>query len=160
MSRAAWLLRRYLEYVTRILANNFRAPVGFRGDSRYDIGDLMPPVLKEWRKRLRQGEVAAVKWNQTDVATELAEKRQKAQELVGKSSVEQWAINPSVHFNEWANLESHEFAKAVDSFKQLLEYLQCEQEACKSYLFLSPSNGRPDVLRCNCNSVNINLRSS
>ena len=158
--KAAWLLRRFLEYTAGILADNMRASVEFRGDGRYDLGDLMPPTLKEWRKRLEQGEKSATNWNQTETVKKLKQKRSKAKVLVGTSSVEQWAINPSVHFNEWANLDSHEFAQVVAAFSELLENLRCQQEACKSYLYLSPNRGDPEALRCNCGSVNINLKLS
>ena len=158
--RAAGLLRRFLEYTAGILADNFRASVKFRGDGRYDLDDLMPPMLKEWRKRLEQGQKSATQWNQEAAIKELQGKRSKAKELVGKSAAERWAINPSVHFNEWANLDSYEFAQVVAAFRELLENLRCEQEACKSYLFLSPNKGNPEALRCNCGSVNINLKLS
>ena len=155
---AAALLRRLLEYTAGILADNFRAPVKFRGDGRYDLADLMPPVLKEWRKRLQQGEKSAAKWNHEEVIEELKQQRLIAKELVGQTNVEQWAINPSVHFNEWANLDSHEFAHVVAAFKELLENLRCVQDICRSYLYLSPNKGEPETLRCNCGSVNINLK--
>ena len=155
---AAALLRRFLEYAAGILADNFRAPVKFRGDGRYDLGDLMPPALKEWRKRLEQGEKSAAKWNQPKAIEELKQKRAIAKELIGQTSVELWAINPSVHFNQWANLDSHEFADVVAAFRVLLENLRCDQQLCRSYFYLSPNKGEPEALRCNCGSVNINLK--
>lgn len=160
VAKAAWLLRRYLEYTATILADNLRASVEFRGDGRYDLGDLMPPVLREWRGRLQQGEETATHWKQETAISALKEKRAKAKGLVAKSSVEQWAINPSVHFNEWANLDAHEFSEVVEAFKELLANLRCEQEVCKSYLYLSPRKGDADALRCNCGDININLKLS
>jgi len=155
---AAALLRRFLEYNAEILADNFRAPVKFRGDGRYDLGDLLPPALKEWRKRLEQGEKSAAKWNHAEAVEKLKEKRSTAKQLVGQTSAELWAINPTVHFNKWANLDSHEFAHVVAAFKELLDNLRCENEVCRSYLFLSLDKGEPDALRCTCGSVNINLK--
>ena len=155
---AAALLRRFLEYTAGILADNFRAPVKFRGDGRYALGDLMPSALKEWRKRLEQGEKSAAKWNHAEAIEELKQKRLTAKKLIAQSNVELWAINPSVHFNEWANLDSHEFAHVVAAFRELLENLRCVQDVCKSYVYLSPNKGEPEALRCNCLSVNINLK--
>lgn len=155
---AAALLRRFLEYTAGILADNFRAPVKFRGDGRYDLGDLMLPVLKEWRKRLEQGEKSAAKWNHAEAIEELKQKRLTAKKLIAQTNVELWAINPSVHFNDWANLDSHEFSHVVAAFKELLENLRCVQDVCKSYLYLSLNKGKPETLRCNCLSVNINLK--
>ena len=158
--KAAWLLRRYLEFTANILADNLRARVEFRGDGHYDLGDLLPHVLKDWRKRLEEGEKSAEKWGLKEGKEAIEKKRTKAKALVAKSNVEQWAINPSVHFNEWANLQSHEFQEVVDAFKELLENLRCDNEHCKSYLYISPRKGKAEELRCNCGATSVNLKTS
>lgn len=160
IAKAAWLLRRYLEYTATILADNLRARVEFRGDGHYDLGDLLPYVLKQCRKRLEDGEKSAAHWDRKEEKKTLAAKRAKAKELIAKTNVEQWAINPSVHFNEWANLQSHEFQEVVDAFKELLENLRCENEHCKSYLYILPRKGSVEEMRCNCGATNINLKKA
>lgn len=159
VAKAAWLLRRYLEYTATILADNLRARIEFRGDGHYDLGDLMPHVLKEWRKRLEDGEKSATHWKQDDEKAAVAAKRAKAKDLIAKTNAEQWAINPSVHFNEWANLQRDEFREVVGAFKELLENLRCENESCKSYLYVLPRKGKAEEMRCNCGSTNINLKA-
>jgi recombinational DNA repair ATPase RecF len=159
VAKAAWLLRRYLEYTSTILADNLRARVEFRGDGRYDLGDLMPPVLKEWRKMLEVGEESAAHWKREDTKAALAARRAKAKELMARSKTEEWAINPSVHFNQWANFHPHEFQEVVNAFKELLENLRCENESCKSYLYVLPSKGTREEMRCNCGATNINLKA-
>ena len=72
---------------------------------------------------------------------------------------EKWAINPSVHYSEWANFEGHEFQEVVDAFKELLENLRCENESCKSYLYVSMHKGKAEEMRCNCGATNINLKT-
>ncbi len=62
VAKAAWLLRRYLEYTSTILADNLRARIIFRSDSHYDLGDLLPPTLKEWKKKLKKGQKSAAYW--------------------------------------------------------------------------------------------------
>jgi hypothetical protein len=156
--KAAWLLRRYLEYTANILADNLRARVEFRGDGNYDLGDLLPHVLKEWRKRLEDGEKSAAHWKLEDEKHHLAAKRAQAKELIATTNAEQWAISPSVHFNEWANLRRHEFQGVVDAFKELLENLRCENPNCKSYLYVVPRKGSAEGMRCNCGTTNINLK--
>lgn len=160
VAKAAWLLRRYLEYTATVLADNLRARVEFRGDGHYDLGDLMPHVLKGWKKKLEEGEKAAAHWKQTDVVDALTKKRAEAKELIAKTNIEQWAINPSVHYNEWANFERHEFQEVVGAFKQLLENLRCENDNCKSYLYISPHKGKGEEMRCNCGATNINLKAA
>ena len=155
---AAGLLRRYLEYTANILADNLRARVEFRGDGSYDLGDLMPHVLKEWRKRLEDGEKSAAHWKRADEKNALEAKRAKTKELIAKTNAEQWAINPCVHFNQWANLQPHEFREVVAAFKELLENLRCENPNCKSYLYVLPRKGKAEEMRCNCDATSINLK--
>ena len=156
---AAGLLRRYLEYTANILADNLRVRVEFRGNGHYDLGDLMPHVLKEWRKRLEDGETSAAHWKRDDEKNALAAKRAKAKELIAKTNAKQWAINPSVHFNQWANLQPHEFREVVTAFKELLENLRCENPNCKSYLYIQPRKGKAEEMRCNCGATSINLKA-
>ncbi|HDH27674.1 MAG TPA: chromosome segregation protein SMC [Euryarchaeota archaeon] len=159
VAKAAWLLRRYLEYTAVILADNLRARIEFRGDSHYDLADLMPHTLKRWRTLLEDGEKSATKWKLDDKKVALSAMRATAKDLIAKTNAEQWAINPSVHFNEWANLQAHEFQEVVDAFENLLEHLRCENSACKSYLYVSPRKGQPEELRCNCGGASINLKT-
>ena len=134
--------------------------LSFGGMADTTSGISCPRCLRNGARGWSKGNNSAAQWNQDAAIKELQGKRSRAKELVGKSAVEQWAINSSVHFNEWANLDSHEFAQVVASFRELLENLRCEHEACKSYLYLSPNKGNPETLRCNCGSVNINLKVS
>ena len=159
VAKAAWLLRRYLEYTATILADNLRARVGFRGDGHYDLGDLLPRVLKEWKKKLEDGEKSATHWDRKEEKEALAAKRAEAKKLIAKTNAEQWIINPSVHYSEWANFERHEFQEVVDAFKELLENLRCENESCKSYLYVSIHKGKAEEMRCNCGATNINLKT-
>jgi len=158
VARAAWLLRRYLEYTATILADNLRARIEFRGDGRYDLGDLLPHVLKEWRRRLENGEESAREWGQKDAQLALAEKRAEARRLIAKTKTEEWAINPAVHFNEWANLQAHELREVVDAFKDLLESMRCTSANCATYLYVSPRKGKAEEMRCNCGATIINLK--
>lgn len=158
VAKAAWLLRRYLEYTSTILADNLRARIVFRSDGHYDLGDLLPPALKEWKKRLEEGQKSATHWKRDDEKDALDAKRAKAKGLIAKTNAEQWAINPTVHFNEWANLQRHEFQEVVVAFKEMLDNLRCENPNCKSYLYVMPRKGKEEEMRCNCGTTIINLK--
>lgn len=67
--------------------------------------------------------------------------------LVAKPNTEEWAINPSVHFNKWENFQAYEFKDVVDAFKELLEHLRYANADCRSYLYVSPHKGPAAVLR-------------
>ena len=157
---AASLLRNYLEYTATILADNLRARLRFSGDGRYDLGDLMPPTLKEWKKNLEKAEKSAAHWKRKSEKVLLIAKRAKAKELIAKTNAEEWSINPSVHFNDWANFQGSEFQEVVVAFKELLEHMRCENVNCKSYLYIQPRKGTAQEMRCNCGATIINLRTS
>jgi hypothetical protein len=70
-------------------------------------------------------------------------------------SVEQWAVNKAVHYNEWANFGRTDFQPVVDAFKELLVSFQCDK--CESWLYISPRTN-PESLRCTCNHINMNLK--
>lgn len=156
--RAAALLRRYLEYIATVLADNLRAKVEYRGDANYDLGDLWPPVTNRWRDRLKQGVKTAAHWGHETVKDELEKRSAEAEELIKKTNAEQWAINKSVHFNEWKNFTVSEFREVADSFKALLEHIRCSNPKCGSYPYLEPRKGSSEQLRCSCLNVNINLK--
>ena len=160
VAKSAWLLRHYLEYISTILAHNLRARIEFRGDARYDLSDLLPPALKQWRKLLEQGKQTAEYWNCDSEKSSLAKKQSEAKAAIAKTNVEQWAINPSIHFNDWANFGKTEFQKVVDSFRILLEHLRCSNSQCGSYLYVTLHKGKVEAMRCNCGATNINLKSS
>lgn len=156
--RAAWLLRRYLEYIANVLADNLRAQVEFRGDGNYDLGGLLPPALSQWQNRLAKGIKAAEHWGNDTEKAFLITKRDNSKALIAATYVEQWAINPSVHFNEWENFGSGEFGKVVGAYKTLIEDMRCSNPSCGSLPYLSPPKGKSDQLRCNCQAININLK--
>ena len=122
--RAAGLLRHYLEYIATILADNLRVRIEFRSDARYDLGVLLPPVLKAWSQYLESGKKAAEHWGNTAKKDELQEMKAQAKVLIASANTEFWSINPSVHFNEWANLDKSEFQTVVNVFNKLLEQMR------------------------------------
>ena len=158
VAEAAFLLRHYLEYTATVLADNLRAPVEFRGDGQYDLGDLLPRALKQWRNWLEQAEKSAQRWGLEDRQEEASAKRTEARSLIVQTKTEEWAINPSVHFNQWANLSPAEFREVVEAFGDLLLHLRCENPKCGSYLYVSPRKGEAEELRCNCGATSFNLK--
>ncbi|MED5548941.1 MAG: AAA family ATPase [Pseudomonadota bacterium] len=156
--RASALLRRYLEYIAAVLADNFRAQVEYKGDANYDLGDLLPSVLNRWRDRLGKGIKSAKHWGHDETKVKLEAKLKEAMALVQKTNAEQWAINKSVHFNEWENFTKADFQEVSDAFKALLDHIRCPNPKCGSYPYLMPRKGSSEQLRCSCGTININLK--
>jgi hypothetical protein len=147
-------LRRHLEYVSRTVAGELSAEVPFRPDGQYELGDLLPKVLKRMKELLGRAADAAQSWGDTVAKDKASQQKAMLSAASAATNVEQWAVNKAVHYNEWANFGRTDFLPVVSSFKALLESLRCG--ACGSWLYATPRHN-PESLRCACNAVGMNL---
>ena len=153
---AAALLRHYLEYMSAELCHRLRAPVEFRGDAQYQLGELLPSAIKQMRELYGRAKGAANSWNQREIIEQLAAREDAFAALAKTSNAEQWQVNVAVHFNSWDNLGKGDFEPVVKTFQELLDGFTCP--VCKEYLRVSPDRETPESLRCDCGKTNINLR--
>lgn len=153
---AAAALRHHLEYISRLLADQLGATPVFRSDGNYDLGDLLPSVLSQMKKLLGEAADAAQSWKDDTAKTDAGARKAALSTAAQNSNVEQWAINKGVHYNEWANFGRKDFEPVVGSFKELLKCFKCEK--CDAWLYVSPHRSDPDLVRCMCNKVNLNLK--
>jgi hypothetical protein len=152
---AAAALRQHLEFASRHLADQLAAAPPFRADGNYELGELLPSVLSRMKSLLAKAADAAQSWK-NDAAKETVAKRKEQLAMSNAAmSVEQWAVNKAVHYNEWANFGKTDFQPVVGAFKELLECFQCDN--CDSWLYTSPRTN-PESLRCTCNNINLNLK--
>ncbi len=153
---AAAALRHHLEYVSRHLADQLGATPQFRADANYELGELLPAVLARMKDLYGKAVAAAHSWG-NEAEKEAAAKRKDAlSAAAGASSVEQWAVNKAVHYNEWANFGKKDFQPVVATFKALLACFRCE--TCEAWVHVTP-RGIPESLRCGCNAINFNLKT-
>ena len=152
---AAAALRHHLEYVSRHLADQIGATPQFRADGNYELGELLPSVLKRMKELYGKAADAAQSWGSEAAKEAAGNRKTMLSTSSGASNVEQWAVNRAVHHNEWANFGKKDFEPVVAAFKELLGCFSCEK--CESWLFVTP-RGNPDSLRCACNKINFNLR--
>jgi len=153
---AAGLLRHYLEYESWELCHRLHAPVEFRGDAQYQLGELLPAAITHMRKLYNRAKEAANSWNQRNVIEQLAASESRFAKLAETSKVEQWQVNAAVHFNSWDNLSKEDFQPVVEAFRDLLGGFICSE--CSEYLRVSPDRETAESLRCDCGMTNINLR--
>jgi recombinational DNA repair ATPase RecF len=153
---AAQTLRRYLEYITAQLSSKLRASIEYRADAQHDLGELLPAVLGMWSKLLSRAQEVAQSWGNKDEMARLSQRQGDFGQRVEKTNVERWSINKSIHYNEWASLQKQDFIPVVTAFRELLEMFRCP--ACRSFIYVIPSRGDVEGLRCDCGSVNINLK--
>lgn len=155
---AAALLRHYLEFLSAEICHRLRVPVEFRGDAQFQLGDLLPAATARFHSLLEKGRSVAESWGKEMEAEDIAEREARFTALVVASEVERWQINPAVHYNEWGNFQAKDFTPVVEAFRQLMQAFICANPDCGSYLYVVPERGPREVLRCNCNATNINLR--
>jgi len=152
---AAALLRHYLEYVSGELCHRLRAAVEYRGDARYQLGELLPAAVLQLRKLFKRAKEAASSWNQRELVEQLGARAAAFSEVVSKSKVEEWQVNVVVHFNSWDNLAKGDFTPVAKAFRDLLEAFRCPD--CGGFLRVSPEREVIEALRCACGKMNINL---
>jgi recombinational DNA repair ATPase RecF len=153
---AAAALRHHLEYVSRHLANDLGAAPQFRGDGNYELGELMPSVLKRIKELYGKAAESAQSWGKTAEREAVATRKAALAASSVATNVEQWAVNKAVHYNEWANFGKEDFEPVVAAFRELLECFSCDK--CVSWLYVTP-RGNPESLRCACNEVSLNLKA-
>jgi recombinational DNA repair ATPase RecF len=151
---AALALRHHLEYVSRHLADELGATPQFRADGNYELGELLPSVLKRMKDFCGKAADAAQSWGKSDEKDAVAQRKAALSKAAAASNVEQWAVNKVVHYNAWANFGRKDFEPVVAAFKELLGCFRCEK--CESWLYAAP-RGNPEALRCACNAVSLNL---
>jgi len=152
---AAGTLRHHLEYVSRLLADQLGATPQFRADGNYELGDLLPSVLARMKDLYGKAAIAAQSWGKNQEKEAIANRKAELSAAAGASSVEQWAVNKAVHYNEWANFGKKDFQPVVAAFKTLLACFRCE--TCASWMHVTP-RVTPESLRCGCNGINFNLK--
>jgi recombinational DNA repair ATPase RecF len=158
VSGAAQTLRRYLEYISTILADNLRARTEYHANGQYDLGDLWPAVVRAWKDRLQEAKDSAVSWKKGVAEIEGIQK--DAKQKIGDTQSENWMINKAVHYNQWANLQPKEFAAVAAAFQAFLKSMQCAEESCLEFLHVSPVKGDKETLRCGCGGTILNLTIS
>lgn len=153
---AAAGLRHHLEYVSRHLADVLSARPAFRSDGNYELGELLPSVLARLKELYGKAAASAQSWDNSSAKEAVAARKATLSSSNAASSVEQWAVNKAVHYNEWANFGKTDFAPVVSAFRELLDCFRCD--ACQSWLYAAPPRGTPEALRCSCNAINMNLK--
>ena len=153
---AAHGLRHHLEYASRHLADQLAARPAFRSDGNYELGELLPSVLVRMKELCGKAADAAQSWGNTAAKEEALSRKTALSDSNGARSVEQWAVNKAVHYNEWANFGKKDFEPVIAAFKSLLECFRCDD--CGSWLYASPKP-IPESLRCACNKLTLYLKS-
>jgi len=154
---AAGILRHYLEFISLEICHCLRAPVELRADAQFQLGDLLPAAIGRFRSLLKEGKASAQSWGKADELAAITSREAEFSKCVQESLVEQWQINPAIHYNNWADFQPADFKPVVQSFRSLTESFVCPAVECGGMLYVLPERGKREEVRCPCKATSINL---
>tara|TARA_R110002051_G_scaffold269600_1_gene329805 strand:- start:17370 stop:19871 length:2502 start_codon:yes stop_codon:yes gene_type:complete len=157
VSTAAGALRRYMEFFGSEASHRLRAPVEFRGDGEFMLGDTLPASTSALGNAFRVAKAAANSWGQTETVKAIARLEAPFTEAKVKTNIEQWQLNKAVHYNAWADLTKNDFAPVVAAFRAFVGHFSCP--ICEEMLVITPERGKKEGLRCTCGGISLNFNA-
>jgi hypothetical protein len=155
---AAGLLRHYLEFASAEICHVLRAPVEFRGDAQFQLGDLLPAAIGKLGSLLREGKSVAQSWGRPEDMKAIEDLESGLKTCVAATKVDQWQVNSAVHYNAWADLHKEDFQPVVNAYRKLMESFACSNPKCMGLFYVQPERGTREGVRCACGNTHINLR--
>jgi len=155
VSSAAALMRKGSEEFFAYVCDSLEAPVRFRLDGRNELGDYLPSAYGRYISLLKQAKKSAQSWSRKEKFERLNELSSTASQIYQRTLAEQWAVNATVHYNNWANLSRDDFIPVKEAFQDLHALFICQN--CGSVLRLAKQGVQLIALRCDCGQVDWNL---
>jgi hypothetical protein len=155
---AAARLRRSLESVMGDLVTKLQGTVRYNPHGVYDLGDLMSSVKGAHGRLLKQAADAANSWNNEPDRERIKLLKEARSAAVFAQEGEQWAVNSSVHYNDWASLSPADFQPVIEAWKEFFALFTCDNPDCDAWVYVTEAAGEPETLRCTCGRYSLNLR--
>lgn len=158
VSSAAQKLRRGCEEFFAHVCDALQAQIRYKLNGRWELGDFLPAAMKRYRSLLKKAKNAAHSWDKTESFDDLQELDSTAGQIYSRCGTEQWAINASLHYNNWANFSKNDFCPVMEAFEDMCALFVCSK--CGGVLHVVTKGPVPVNVRCNCGTVNWNLVQS
>jgi DNA repair exonuclease SbcCD ATPase subunit len=153
---AAATLRRSSEEYFSSVCEYLRVETLHKEDRGHDLGELLNPAVSKYKELIEKAKESSSSWNKNEDLREFSKIIKKSNKIIERSKVEQWAVNPNVHYNNWANFTSNDFKPVVDAFEDLFTIFECDE--CGGMIHVLMNGYHSEAVRCNCGSVNWNLK--
>lgn len=153
---AAAKLRRGSEQFFSEVCDALHASVRYKLNGRWELGDLMPAAISKYKTHLKSAKKAAESWGNQDDIKSLSEMESILGQINARTNSENWAVNASVHYNNWANLGVKDFHPVLEAFQDLHGAFTCS--SCHSIFYVTTVGVDLDSLKCGCGKVNLNLK--
>lgn len=100
---AAARLRRGLEQYFGLVCDSLHIPVRYKLNGQHDLGDFTKPLMDGYRDLVKKARKAAISWNKAELQAKFDELDNIRKGIYTRTYAEQWAVNPNVHYNQWAS---------------------------------------------------------
>lgn len=151
--QAAHALRRGIELLGPELCDALGARIRFRADADWTAGEYMGGASGRYGELLRKAKDAGSSWGQDISLVESRDELRK--DIERRLGGDGWAINTTIHFNEWADLGPEDFQPILATYQDYLRQFSCEQ--CGSLIRTVEEGPEPTALRCACAGITVNL---
>ncbi len=152
---AASRLRRCSEQFFGSVCDALQAPVVFRLNGRWMLGDFLPAAIGEYNNLLKQAKKAANSWNDQETLAYLQELQSVAGTIFKRTNAEQWAVNATVHYDNWHALSVKDLRPVVEAFQDLSALFTCTK--CGGMVRLATFGITAANVRCGCGKFNWSL---
>jgi hypothetical protein len=158
VASAAHKLRRYLEAAAGDIAESLRAPVPYRPDSSYDLGEFLAAVKGRHGELLKKAAASANSWKNPQAVQQVQDLKGQRAKVIPLQEDESWVINKLVHNNDRAPMVVSDFDPVVDASRRFLDLFTCSYPDCESWIYVVGYPGNEESLRCSCGAYNLNLQ--
>lgn len=152
VSSAAGKLRQNSEQYFAMACDALQAPVVFKLNGTYDLGNVLNGAIGQYNKLLKQSKAAANSWGRVEEVQKLQEFESVVQTIYSRTNAEKWPMNPAIHYNNWENFTKADFQPVVDTFRDLYGVFTCAK--CGGLLHVVTNGLNPEGLVCDCRQVN------
>lgn len=153
--RSAHLLRTAVEAHFRDICESLGAELRYRGDLAYGSGEFTMAANSRLKSLVAKARRVAVSWSSDTAAMDNYEKQRvvTSQGLAGES----WAVNPNIHYNEWAQMGKADFRPVLDAHRALFDLYICAK--CETPYRVTYEDGVKETgLRCRCGEISWTLQ--
>lgn len=149
----AFTLRRGLEQFFSLVCDSLQAKVVYKISGRYELADFLKPSIGKYNELLKKAKTSAQSWKKNEIFIELQELSSVVSQIFDRTYAEQWTVNSTVHYNNWADLSLNDFKPVVEAFEDLCQLFICGE--CGGIIYLLKDNRLQEVnVTCACGNYN------
>ena len=112
-------LRRNLELEFQEICSNLQAQVPFKASHSWSLGELKSAAIARMKDLLAKAKDAANSHSNKEAIEKLKAIDQELTDTIKESKVDEWQLNPAVHYNAWENFSKEDLLPLISSMEKL-----------------------------------------